>query len=59
MLVLNRAVGEKIVIGKDITLTVLSIDKGRGRLGLVAPLEISIMRRELCENPKSEADKEQ
>ena len=37
MLVLSRKLGEKIVIGKDITLTVVSIMGNRVQLGVEAP----------------------
>ena len=37
MLVLSRKVGEKIVIGKDTTITVTEIAPGRVRIGIEAP----------------------
>lgn len=47
MLVLGRRVGEKIMIGDDIKLTVLGISGGQVRLGLAAPDEVLILREEL------------
>jgi carbon storage regulator len=47
MLVLHRKIGERIVIGKDITVTVLEIKKGRVRLGVSAPREVSVHREEV------------
>jgi len=46
MLVLSRRPGERIVIGDNIVVTVLSVDGPRVRLGLEAP-GISIRREEL------------
>ena len=47
MLVLTRKVGERIVIGENITVTVVEIQKGRVRLAVSAPREISIHREEV------------
>ena len=48
MLVLTRKPGESIVIGDDIVLTVVDLGRGRVRLGLTAPRNVSIQREELC-----------
>jgi carbon storage regulator len=50
MLVLEREVHEKILIGKDITLTVVRIDKHAVRLGIEAPDDVDIWREEVFEN---------
>ncbi len=47
MLVLSRKVGERIFIGDNITLVVVSDRNGRIRLGIEAPTEISIRREEV------------
>ena len=48
MLVLTRRSGEAIVIGQDIEVRVLSVDRqGKVRLGLTAPEEVLILREEL------------
>ena len=49
MLVLSRKVGDKIMIGEDITLEVLSISSKSIRLGIVAPKEVPVFRSELLE----------
>ena len=49
MLVLSRTTGERIVIGKDIIVTVLDVKRGRVRLGIEAPRQWSIRRTELAE----------
>jgi len=47
MLVLTRRVGEKIIIGNDITITVIKLSNGIVRLGFDAPKEHSIYRKEI------------
>jgi carbon storage regulator len=47
MLVLSRKQDEVIRIGRDVTVTVLSIGRGRIRLGIEAPSEVPILRGEL------------
>jgi carbon storage regulator len=48
MLILTRKRGEKIVIPScAVTITVLEIHGGRIRLGISAPLEVSVNRSEL------------
>jgi carbon storage regulator CsrA len=48
MLVLSRKVGEKIVIGNNITIVVQRIGKGRVALAIDAPPEIAVLRGELA-----------
>ena len=47
MLILSRIVGEQIVIGEDIVVTVLDVSQGRVRLGFDAPPEVKIDRLEI------------
>ncbi len=47
MLVLSRRTEEAIVIGENITVTVLGIEGDRVRLGIDAPRSMRIFRREL------------
>jgi carbon storage regulator len=47
MLVLTRKVGEQVIIGGDITVTLLGMEQGRVRLGFKAPRRLSIVRAEL------------
>ncbi len=49
MLVLTRKTQESIIIGEDIVLTVIEIRRDRVRLGIKAPKEVSVHRRELYE----------
>ncbi len=47
MLVLSRTKGERIIIGDNITITVLETRGDRVRLGIEAPREIPVHREEL------------
>lgn len=47
MLVLSRKLGERIVIGEGITVTVVAVHGNRVRLGFNAPAEVPIHREEL------------
>ena len=47
MLVLTRKANESIIINGDITLTVVEVRGNRVKLGIVAPQEIPVMRREI------------
>ena len=47
MLVLSRKLGEKIYINDNICITVVDIDRGKIRLGIEAPRDVPIFRKEL------------
>lgn len=49
MLVLSRKTGEVLAIGPDITIEVISIDGDRVRLGIQAPKDTRIFRKELLD----------
>lgn len=49
MLCLTRHRGEAIVIGQDITVTVLSVIGDKVRLGIEAPQSISVHRQEVAD----------
>ena len=48
MLVLSRKLGEKIVVGDNIVITVVKIDRNQIRIGIEAPTEISVYREEIA-----------
>jgi len=52
MLVLSRKLDESILIGDDISVKIISVDKGIVKLGIDAPKSISIIRSELLEDVK-------
>lgn len=47
MLVLSRKKNESIIIGKDIEITVVDIQGDQVRLGIKAPKDIAVHRREI------------
>jgi len=57
MLVLSRKLNEKIIIDDQIEITVVGIENGKVQLGVEAPKEIEIMRKELLEDVKEENQK--
>ena len=57
MLVLSRKVGESILIGEKISVTVVRIAPGVVRLGIAAPDDFTILRKEI--KGKEETEEEQ
>lgn len=55
MLVLSRQVGEKIIIGGNITLTVVAVHGDKVRLGIEAPKNISVHREEIAKHIAAQA----
>jgi carbon storage regulator CsrA len=47
VLVLSRKLNEKVVIGNDVTVTVLAVRGGVVKLGISAPPQVRILRGEL------------
>ena len=47
MLILTRRVGETIIIGDNVTITVLGVKGNQVRLGVNAPKEVSVHREEI------------
>ncbi len=47
MLVLSRKVGERILVGDQITITVVRVTNGGVRLGIEAPGEMTVVREEV------------
>jgi len=54
MLVLSRKLGEQIVIAENIVLTVVDIDRGKVRLGVAAPREVPVHRKEVFDAVQQE-----
>ena len=53
MLVLSRKTNESIIIDGNITVSVLRVDNDNVRLGIEAPLEIPVLRKEIYEEIKT------
>ncbi len=51
MFVLTRKPGEKVVIGNEVTLTVVAVHGGRITLGIEAPARVHVVRGELLDRP--------
>lgn len=62
MLILTRRINESLVIGDDVTVTILGVKGNHVRIGVDAPRDVSVHREELAykddKTPTSRADKD-
>lgn len=56
MLILTRRVGETVMIGNDVTVTVLGVKGNQVRIGVNAPKDVSVHREEIYERIKREEE---
>jgi len=56
MLILTRRVGETLMIGDEVTVTVLGVKGNQVRIGVNAPKDVAVHREEIYERIKLERD---
>ena len=58
MLILTRRVGETLMVGDDVTVTVLGVKGNQVRIGVNAPKEVAAHREEIYQRIQKEKDQE-
>ena len=58
MLVITRRVNETLMVGDDVTVTVLGIKGNQIRIGVNAPKEVAVHREEIYDRIKAEKQQE-
>lgn len=58
MLILTRRVGETLMVGVDVTVTVLGVKGNQVRIGVNAPKEVAVHREEIYQRIQKEKDQE-
>jgi carbon storage regulator len=54
MLILTRRVGETVMIGEEVSVTILGVKGNQVRVGINAPKNVAVHREEIFERIKSE-----
>ena len=58
MLILTRRAGESVMIGDEVTVTILDIKGNQARIGITAPKDIAVHREEIYEKIQDEQESE-
>jgi carbon storage regulator len=58
MLILTRRVGETVMIGNEVTVTVLGVKGNQVRIGVNAPKDVAVHREEIYERIKREEEQD-
>jgi carbon storage regulator len=58
MLILTRRVGETVMIGNEVTVTVLGVKGNQVRVGVNAPKDVAVHREEIYDRIKREQDQD-
>ncbi|MEA3141336.1 MAG: carbon storage regulator [Gammaproteobacteria bacterium] len=56
MLILTRRAGESLRIGDDVEVTVMAVNGAQVRIGIKAPINVSVDREEVAERKRREKD---
>lgn len=57
MLILTRRIGEKLIIGEDIVVTILGVNGNQIRIGIDAPKDVDVHREEVWQRIKEEGNR--
>ena len=58
MLILTRRVGETLMIGDEVTVTVLGVKGNQVRIGVIAPKDVAVHREEIYDRIKQEGQED-